>query len=250
MSKDIAKVEENKALAVFGAEEAGIGFEGTGGRDYAIPFLTLLQKGSPQCDPDKGEYIAEAKPGQLLDAATGELLDEIRFIPCHYKASMTEWHPREEGGGLVAIHEVGFEVGLGRDDKGRFVTPAGTHVIDTRSMFGLRLTKDGSALPMVISFTSTQIKKVKTWMTRMQAIKADNGNGGKYTPAMFAHIWKIGTVAESNNKGSWRGFDIKLEGPVADRALYDKAKESREMFLQAANVTQPVAAPGDAAEQE
>lgn len=238
MVDELAKKSEGAALAVFGEDEKETGFENTKAQDYAIPFLVLLQKGSPQCDADKAEYLPAAQPGMFFDSSTGELLPEVQLIPCHYKQTMVQWHPREDGGGFVAAHEPGVEVGLKRNDKGQFVMEDGTVLVDTRSFFCLRLTADGAVLPTIVSFTSTQIKKARTWLTRMQAIKVD-GKNGKFTPPMWAHIWKFTAVGESKDQYTWKGYKIEMVSPVQDANHYNKAKEMREVFQNASTVAAP-----------
>ena len=43
---------------------------------------------------------------------------------------------------------------------------------------------------------------------------------------MMSHKYKLGTVAESNDKGSWFGWDINKTGPIdlaTERGLFDMA---------------------------
>jgi hypothetical protein len=39
----------------------------------------------------------------------------------------------------------------------------------------------------------------------------------------FAHIWKLTTIAERNDKGSWMGWNIEHDGKVAEQEHYDAA---------------------------
>lgn len=226
--KDIIDPPKN-AMALWEGEKE-TGFESTDSGDYQIPFIYLLQKGSKQVDEDNGEHIPGAKPGLFLDTSTCELLETITVIPCHYKRAMVEWKPRESGGGFVAHHPVGYEQGLQKNEKGKFVNEVGNIIEDTRYYFCLRMLKDGEAIPCVISFSASQIKKSKNWMSKMKALKATGKDGNKFTPPMWSHTWKMSSVAENNDQYTWKGYKIELEGPVVDSGLFQKAAEAREMF--------------------
>lgn len=230
--------DEEKALAALYEGDAESGFEDTDRDDYAIPFLKLLQKGSPEVDEDSGSAIDGAKAGMFYDSATGDLLDEVDVVPCHYKRAMVEWKDRDEGGGWVGQHEPGAEEGLERDKSGRFVLDNGNYLADTRYFFCLRIAENGSLLPVVMSFTSTQIKKAKGWMTRMQSLKAV-GARGQYTLPMFSHVYRLSSVAESNDQGTWRGYRIDLVGPVRDAEIAKAAKDAREMFKEKGDDVKP-----------
>jgi hypothetical protein len=56
--------EQVEALLV--ADE-GAGSENIGAKDMAIPRISILQKGSPQCDKAEGAYIKGAEPGDFYD---------------------------------------------------------------------------------------------------------------------------------------------------------------------------------------
>ena len=50
------------------------------------------------------------------------------------------------------------------------------------------------------------------------------GPAGMFTPPTFALIYKLSTVSESNDRGSWFGYQIEKVGQVEDATLYDEAK--------------------------
>ncbi len=208
-------------MALMEGQETG--FEGTSQADYSIPFLALLQKLSPQCDRDETAFLEAARPGMFFDGASGELLESVRLIPCHYSRKIVEWKPERKG--FVAVHEPGIEEGMEKNEKGIPVNKEGNLFIDTRYFFCLRLKENGDAAPVVVSLSSTQIKKSKAWLTRMEGLKIN----GKGTP-MYSQIWKGTASDESNDKGSWKGWKFDFEGYVPDEITFKKAKDSREMF--------------------
>ena len=57
----------------------------------------------------------------------------------------------------------------------------------------------------------------------MMGIKL-NGKNGLFTPPTYSHIYNLKTVQQSNDKGTWFGWDVAKVGPVQDKAVYDIAK--------------------------
>lgn len=216
------------ALAVINLEaDSGAGFEGADKDSFSIPFLALLQKMSPQCDDGDGKYIKGAKAGMFLNTATGEVFDgPIIVIPCAYQRAFVEWSPRESGGGFRGSHKPTDPVAatVKRDDKNRDMLPNGNSLVDTRYHFCLHVKKNGSFEPIVISMSSTQLKKSKGWMTIMNNLKVNRKDGSAFTPPMFSHQYSITTVNESNEKGTWKGFKIEIASQVTNPDLYIAGK--------------------------
>lgn len=237
-STALQTADEAKALAVF-QQSGETGFEDTRSDDYAVPFLKMLQKTSPEVDRDDPAFIEDAVPGEFLNTATGKRYKGITVIPCYYRHAMVEWKPRDSGGGFVAQHDVGIEVGMQRDDSGRYVTDRGTYLADTRYFFCLHVEEGGEPEPAVVSFTSTQLREARTWMTRMQAMRVTNAEGQRVPAPMFSCLWKITDVPKQNEKGSWRGYKVELVGQIKEEALARAAVDARKMFSTVASTIKP-----------
>jgi len=50
------------------------------------------------------------------------------------------------------------------------------------------------------------------------------GAKGLFTPPSYSHMYSIKTIAESNDLGTWFGWDISRIGPVEDQDVYQQAK--------------------------
>jgi len=50
------------------------------------------------------------------------------------------------------------------------------------------------------------------------------GEKGPFTPPSYSYVYRLTTVKESNDKGSWFGWEVERVGPVEDAALYHTAK--------------------------
>ena len=233
MSKNEVAVKETAgALAVIDfSADLNAGFEEADQKSFAIPFLSVLQSGSPQCKKSEGAYVKGAEEGFLFNSVSQEFVDGnvgVTVIPCHFVRTLNEWTPRDSGGGLVAVHSAaeGDELLLScsKGPKGEDVLPNGNYLTDTRNHYVLIVHADGAYEPAFFPLGSTQIKKSKRWMTLMNNIRIGNN-----IAPMFSQMYKVTTIPESNDKGSWFGVKIEHIGQVTDVELYKAAKAFREM---------------------
>lgn len=234
-ANSVAEVKNNTAVALASMyeEDANSGFESADAEAYAIPFLSVLQSGSPQVKKSDGAYIKGAEEGMLYNTVTQEIIsgeDGVEVIPCYYKRSFIKWAPRETGGGYRGeVMPSDPQVTAGKTNAdGQLIDAEGNELTDTRTHYVLVLDKNGGYQPAVISMASSQLKKSRQWMSRMNGLKLTRADGTLFTPPMFSHTYKIGTAAESNDKGSWFGWKIEAGAPVANAALYQAAKAFRD----------------------
>jgi hypothetical protein len=220
MSKKNELVETKKtgvALPINYGADGYTGLEGTSKDDFAIPMLRIIQRMSPQLTKSDPNYIKGATAGMILNSAINKAYpgDEgIFVVPCSYKRSYIEFVLRENGGGFKGEHpdDTPLIRECKRDDKNRDILPNGHQLVDTRTFGVLMIEEGGVATPCVLTFSSTQGKKSQRWLTQMQALMSKEiGEYGKPLP-MFAHIWKLTTQEESNDKGTWDGWVIEHVG--------------------------------------
>jgi hypothetical protein len=76
----------------------------------------------------------------------------------------------------------------------------------------------------LISMKATQLKISKKWNSMMLGIKMQ-GKNGLFTPPTYSHIYKLRTVQQSNDKGTWFGWDVSQVGPIKDKSVYEIAKQ-------------------------
>lgn len=249
--------------------DAGGGMENADKESYAIPFLTVLQKISPQVDEDDGAYVPGAKGGMLYNTVTQSLYDGkegVTFIPCAYQRRFLHWGPRgSESGGFkgevmpedaAAMRERGEVV----EYEGKLYFPTADGEInpkkcdllaDTRLHFGLLLNEEGHATEVLLSLSSTQIKKSKQLMSALNAVKV-NGPKGAVTPPTWMNRVVLTVVPESNDKGSWYGIRPTLDGFIASKELYDAGKRFHDLIAagEAKVNFDDAAAPGNTSSDE
>lgn len=202
------------------ARYAGMGTEGASTNDYAVPFLHILQRLSPQVDEAGSGYVSGAKPGNIFETTTSECFDGkagIVVIPCAFKKDMVEWKTRESGGGFVAAHGWNEELLLSakRNEKGQFVLPSGNIIVETKYHYVL-FNDTRTLRPAVLSLTSTQLKRSRKWLSLISMRKLTTSTGQIYTPPSFAFTYKLHTVPESNDRGNWFSWNIEPGPQVAD----------------------------------
>lgn len=227
MSKVALKEEGSTALALGSdfEQDAHAGFDNMGQEDFALPFLRLLTNTSPEVGELEG-----AVPGKILNTVTGELYDGkqgITVIPCQYTRVYIEWAPRGSGSGApIAIHpstsdilsKTHREPGDNKDylDNGNYIENTANHYV-------MVVDDNGVPNPALIVMKSTQLKKSRKWNSMMMSVKL-NGKNGLYTPPMYSQSYRLSTVAESNDKGKWFGWEVERIGSIEDMSVYHAAK--------------------------
>lgn len=230
--------ETTKSTALVAADidfssDAGAGMEGVTQEAFAIPFLSVLQKSSPQVDEDSGAKIEGAKAGMLFNSVSGKMWDGktgIIIVPCAYRRVFLRWGPRSgEGSGFKG--EVAPELVAKMRDSGQIVELEGRlyapladgtvsekrcdRFSDTRNHYVILLDEDtGFFTTALLSLTSTQIKKSRVLMSMLAEVKMRRADGSVFTPPTFANMVRITTVPESNDKGTWHGVKFEMAGPV------------------------------------
>ena len=240
--KTPAKKEETLPAVAFDFEaDAGAGMEGTDSDSFAIPFLRILQKLSPQCDEADAEFAKGAKAGMLFNSVSGKLYDGtvgVSFLPCAFQRRFIQWAPKGSEGGfkgefmpeeITAMRAEGKIVELdGRlylpDENGNVSEKKSDTFADTRSHFGLVVDADGGVAMALLPLSSTQIKKSKRLMSILNEAKVQ-GSNGLVTPPTWMNKVKLTTVLESNDLGSWYGAKFEADGFIDSKDLYEAGKQ-------------------------
>lgn len=230
MSKNTAVAEKNNTAVSTDvldfAADAGAGMENVDQDSLAIPFVTILQGLSPQI-----ETVDGAKPGLFINTITNELSSSVNVIPVAFQRRYLQWAPRSKGGGFKGMHDVASietNPAYVRNEEGKLLTPEGDELKDTRIHYVLTVGADGSYSAAIVSMSSTQIKKSKRWLSRIQGVQLKDKNGRVFNPPSFSHIYKLTSVKETNDSGSWYGYDVGMVGQVQDAELYKAAKALHE----------------------
>ena len=229
---NVAKRENAGALAtnLFEAD-ANQGAQNISQEDLALPFLKVLGQLSPEINSRDAKYIKGAQPGMILNTVTGDYYDGekgINVLPVFYKRQYIEWQDRGASmGAPVAIHEVDSDLlsKVTRDKSNKDRLPNGNYLENTASHFVILM--GDTPTTALISMKATQLKISRKWNSMMMGIKMQ-GKSGLFTPPTYSHIYNLKTVQQSNDKGTWFGWDVSKVGPVQDKSVYDIAKNFAE----------------------
>ena len=225
--QEVAKATKLDLAVLAGDSKEASGFGNLDmSRDVMIPYINILQTTSPQLNPSKAEYVESAKVGQFYNTVSQEVSTSLNVIPVLYQLRYVEWKPRESGGGLVEMHDADSGI-LGQTTRSKMTfkdtLPNGNYIATTAYHYVMVQGTDGNWSQAVISMTSTQLKKSRRWNSLMLTQKVE-GPSGSFTPPTYAIVYKLTTVSESNDRGSWFGYQVEKVEMVDDASIYNEAK--------------------------
>jgi hypothetical protein len=229
----------------------GAGFEDVTQDDLGFPFLTMMQKGSPEIDEDSDKHVEGLKVGDIILTTTkkkyGDKDTPAVVVPVGYKKAFVEWRDRDSGGGYVGTHGPAILNQCTKNDKGQDVLGSGNLIVTTAYFMVKLLDPDTDMYEdAVISMTSTQLKKARQWLNVMKAHTMDNGKGGKFLLPMFSHQYNLTTVGESKDDYTWKGWHIEVADMLKDPALVGDCSVAHKQIVEGS--MNMLAAPADGEE--
>ena len=104
-------------------------------------------------------------------------------------------------------------------DSGLELLESGNELVRTAQHYVKIVHDDGNLENAIIDMKKTQLKKSRQWMSIMTMQK----HNGKTLP-MFANTYRLKSVEDGNDKGSWNSWSISHEGQVSTMEAYEDAK--------------------------
>ena len=221
----VTKEKISKDLEQAFLDNASMGMEEVGKDDLQMPFIRAIQPLSPQIKKNDSEFIEGASAGDLFNTVTRQVWEGEKglvVIPVYYQMKYLEFVPRTSGGGFVSelsptdpmIAEAQ------RDENNLEMLKSGNELVRTAQHYIKIVHENGELESAVVDLKKTALKKSRYWnsLMAMQKIK------GKTMPS-FANTYRLTTIKESNNKGSWYNINPKLEGIVSELDAFNDAKE-------------------------
>ena len=223
---EVQKKKKNEISTNLFEADAGQGLNMTQ-EDLALPFLKVLGQLSPECNKRDAKHVEGAEPGMIINTVTGEVYDGVKgidVVPVHYKRQHIEWQDRGESQGApVKIYDAGDDLpSTTRDKFNKDRLANGNYLENTASHFVVIL--GDSPTTALLSMKATQLKVSRKWNSMMMGLKMQ-GKNGMFTPPTYSHIYKLKTVQQSNDKGTWFGWDVSRVGPISDPGIYKIAKD-------------------------
>ena len=204
--------------------------------EMQIPFVRLLQALSPQLNKKKAEYIEGASAGDAFNNVTNQYWDGekgIKVIPCFNTTKYLEFVPRDMGGGFKGEIPANSPLIHRTTRSGsKEMLPNGNELVKSVQYFCFIVDDDGSYQPVVIDMKSTQLKVAKRWNTQIAMQKIKHPETGMLSPVpIFATMWRLYSVEESNDQGSWNNWNVERIGLVENRSLRLEAKAFRDSIM-------------------
>lgn len=277
--KGLATVDPARKIEAHGATRARSGYDvadiGTGFEDFtqddvAVPFLAILQKGSPQVEEDNPKRLEGAKASMLMNTVSQQLYDGkagVTVIPVHRTRTFIEWIPKDDGGGLVNVFQPDDPAVLGVLKKagrkfGKLKIGDNNDLVETFNVFALLVHPDRHTERVIISFASSQIGGYKKWMTMAQSIQipAPDDPTRMVVPPMFSHLYRLTTFFFQKKENTWYKWAAAFANGDAEKSrlaetdpLFEQAKQFRALILSGAaqvNYESAVQEHGDAEEAQ
>jgi len=208
------------------AEDSGKGFEEVTQDDIQIPFLRILQQMSPQINKKEASYIEGASGGDIFNTVTNKYWDGtegVTVIPVYFQMKLLEFVPRDQGGGFVGeLSATSEEAKSATRDQGTGMEmlSSGNELVRTAQYYIKIVHEDGALENAIVDMKKTQLKKSRLWMS-MQMMQKRNG----ITLPSYACTYRLKTVEDGNDKGSWNTWSISHEGMIPSVEAYNDCKE-------------------------
>lgn len=205
-----------------------------------MPFINIIQKGSPEFDETHAKYgekrIEGCRPGNILFEPERAILPQpIEVIPLAQAQLYSEWKPNK--GGFVG-HRTADVVALPGYRRGTPGTPTeyreylGQNEIVFTIYFMVLFKHAGKWKRGMIAFTSTQLKVGRKWSRDVLNVKLPDMPDVE--PPIFAASYKLSTKADQNQKGgffSWVLEPGRILSPVEDQALLENSFQASTAAL-------------------
>ena len=213
-------------LAEAFAADSGAGFEEVTSSDLQIPFLRIIQALSPQLKKSDAAFIEGAGQGDIFNTVTNKVWDAdegVIVLPVHFQMKYLEFVPRSQGGGFegeLAADSNDVRTAVRDKDSGMELLNNGNELVRTAQHYIKIVHADGNLENAIVDMKKTQLKKSRLWLSMMMMQK----HNGKTMPS-FASTYRLKSIEDGNDKGSWGSWSIALEGAVPSMEAYTECRE-------------------------
>jgi hypothetical protein len=199
------------------------GTEEIGRDELRLPRLAIAQGLSPQITPDSSQYIEGLKLFDLFNDLTGEIYGRgpFLFITIRRDVRRIEFIPRSDGGG---VRDMNVPLGDPRNEwstdetTGERRPPSATKFVE----FVIFLMRPNRAPePIVLSIKDTNKFNRRAHERLTGFIKLRNA-------AIYEGIYKLRSMSEKNDNGTFGVYVIENAGFLNDKTLYNYCREFHE----------------------
>lgn len=187
--------------------DAGVGSSDMGAGDLGIPYLSLLQPGSPQVKPGHAKYIEGARVGEWFNSATNEVFSgAIDFIPCAYERKYVQWHDQDiSDGGYVRDHALDSDI-MSRtvpNAKGQpsLKNEGGDLIVETAYQYGMMFNPNSNRWDQVVMPLKSTALKVNRRLNNL--IAGATIPGTQLQAPRWLYSYSLRSVLTSKGNNSW-----------------------------------------------
>lgn len=238
MSKAVAKKVEaglpsEEVLDLLSMHEGeGLDYETS---DLQIPFVRIIQALSPQINKRDSAFIDGASAGDIFNTVTGQSWEGeegITVIPCYQETKFLKFKPRDGGGGFLGeLSKDNPDVLRATRTGSKEILPDGNELVKSDQHYCI-IVEDGVPSFGIVDMKSSQLKVSRRWKTQIKMLTVKNPKtGALVSPPLFGTMWKLTTVEESNDQGTWLNWSVANAGFVQDKELLDAAVNFRKSVM-------------------
>lgn len=196
----------------------------------SMPLINLIQQNSPQLNKKHEKYIENAEAGDMFFAPTGELLAQpVKFTPTAFRTLYVEWVPKDQGGGLVAMHPLSIvdDPAYEQGRHSKYDEWLGDNELKkTTYILGL-IELDGELTEAMVALAVTGQRVSRKLQQDIRKFRYD-GELKEIVPAVFARSWELSSEYEENAQGQGY-YNFKFSNPAvldfeADELLLSTAE--------------------------
>jgi hypothetical protein len=233
--KELNQLSDNEQQD-FQSELSGQGLDVFGSKDLSIPFIWILQKGSPQVEEQNPAYVPGAKAGSFFNSFTKRVYGpKLEVVPLYYEPVWLIYAPGSgnQKGDFKGRRAPGSIEAFGSPyDEGGMKDIDGNSIVDSMSYYIIIKGEEKNG-PVVLSIKSSDLPHGKDWNTAINNTVLANGEKA----AFFSSWWELGLEFNQNTKGTWYGLGTKGNTAI-DRVRFITKEEflsfvkgNREMIL-------------------
>ena len=223
-------------LANMFVEDAGAGQAGVSMEHLALPFIRMIQNGSPERKKTNAKYIEGSEEGDIFNTVTRELYKQdkgIFVVPCAFEFAYLEFIPIDDGGGFVGKLDPNNPVirQAVRDDNNKDMLPNGHELVKSAQHYVYVVDQEtGSYQQAILGMQSTSLKVSRGWNTQIKMQTARIDNRLIKLPS-FGTIWHLSTVEKTRDSYTWCEWSVLgRTSYVQDEQLYEEAKTFSELI--------------------
>lgn len=217
-STELAEVSQDDIDSMLYAD-AGGGMEEATTSDFIIPRIAILQGLSPRVTKGSDEYDPSLKVGDIFDFSSKEALSSpLLVVPMFFQKRWLQWpwprRARERKPPIAVFEDASclHELGCERDDvSGKMITADGDSIIEETAIWYV-INWEHNRQMSVISFASSRLRAHKEWLHLCRTERMSNGA----IPPTYYRGYLLSTVPQSNEKGSWVGWQIDRSEKLQD----------------------------------